>query len=172
VRPIAFLPLALAPLFPLAFALAHCGSDAVGIDACRQIEEARCEAARTCGLPRTGTPPGSVTDEQVESCKLFYRDQCLHGIQNDQTETTEADTQQCVAAVNAATACAQSGAADMSACPGAPLATGADPAVAPCTIITSAVEKLAACAFVVRPNVPDAGTTTPDASATGDAATD
>jgi hypothetical protein len=46
-----------------------CGTDAVGIDDCREIERARCEAAAHCG----------VVDD-VEECQRFYRDHCLHGL--------------------------------------------------------------------------------------------
>jgi hypothetical protein len=46
-----------------------CATDAVGVDACRDIEEARCEAAEPCGMI-----------DDVGACKRFYRDQCLHGL--------------------------------------------------------------------------------------------
>lgn len=46
-----------------------CGTDAVGIDDCRDIERARCEAAAHCGLV-----------DDVDECQRFYRDQCLHGL--------------------------------------------------------------------------------------------
>jgi hypothetical protein len=46
-----------------------CSTDAVGIDECRQIEHARCEAASHCGIV-----------DDVESCQRFYRDHCLHGL--------------------------------------------------------------------------------------------
>ena len=50
-----------------------CGTDAVGVDACRQIEEARCDAAPAC----TGDDDtfGIRTEEQVRNCKALYRDQ-------------------------------------------------------------------------------------------------
>jgi hypothetical protein len=46
-----------------------CGTDAKGVDDCRDIEEARCSAAPGCGLLH-----------DVDECKRFYRDQCLHGL--------------------------------------------------------------------------------------------
>jgi uncharacterized membrane protein YgcG len=46
-----------------------CSTDAVGVDECRQIEHARCEAASHCGIV-----------DDVESCQRFYRDHCLHGL--------------------------------------------------------------------------------------------
>ena len=41
---------------------AGCGTDAKGVDDCREIEQARC----------------IVSD--VEGCQRYYRDQCLHGL--------------------------------------------------------------------------------------------
>jgi hypothetical protein len=46
-----------------------CGTSAIGIDDCRDIEQARCRAAQPCGL---------ITD--VAACERYYRDQCLHGL--------------------------------------------------------------------------------------------
>ncbi len=46
-----------------------CGTDARGVEDCRDIERARCSAAASCGV---------VTD--VEGCQRFYRDHCLHGL--------------------------------------------------------------------------------------------
>lgn len=46
-----------------------CGTNAVGVDDCRDIEQARCEASPPCGL---------VSD--VSACKRYYRDHCLHGL--------------------------------------------------------------------------------------------
>ncbi len=68
------------PLFAMAAAFAYsfwcssaagCGTDAVGVDECRDIEEARCEAAQFCDIV-----------DDVDACKRFYRDQCLHGLAN------------------------------------------------------------------------------------------
>jgi hypothetical protein len=55
-----------------AFALASspgCGTDAHGVENCRQIERARCGAALSCGI---------VPNE--EQCEIYYRDHCLHGL--------------------------------------------------------------------------------------------
>ena len=51
---------------------AGCGPDAVGVDDCRKIENARCEAASHCG------DRFSITD--VDECQRFYRNHCLHGL--------------------------------------------------------------------------------------------
>src|ERR1700709_2144757 len=48
---------------------AGCGTDAKGVDDCREIEEARCAAAKNCGIV-----------DDVDECQRFYRDQCLHGL--------------------------------------------------------------------------------------------
>src|SRR3954469_404725 len=48
---------------------AGCGTDAKGVDDCRDIEQARCAAAKSCGIV-----------DDVAECQNFYRDQCLHGL--------------------------------------------------------------------------------------------
>ena len=69
----AVLDLGLAAISALgAFALVSspgCGTDAKGIEDCRDIEHARCAAAAPCGI---------VSD--VDECQRFYRDHCLHGL--------------------------------------------------------------------------------------------
>lgn len=46
-----------------------CGTAAIGIDDCRDIEQARCQASAKCGM---------ISD--VKSCQRYYRDHCLHGL--------------------------------------------------------------------------------------------
>ncbi|XYI03241.1 hypothetical protein ACMHYB_27165 [Sorangium sp. So ce1128] len=137
-----------------------CGNDAVGVDACRQIERARCEAAAVCGF----------NEAQVKTCSEFYWDQCLHGIENVSTsgstgadpvtvDTSDAKVQACVAAIGAARDCASSKVASMAECPAAPPAPGEDGSVSPCAVITQKAHVLEACAFVVQPpEAPDGGT--------------
>lgn len=152
-----------APALLLA-AVARCGTDAVGVDACRDIETARCEAAAACGYSET----------DVERCREFYQDQCLHGVENAAHTPTEQEVRDCVAAVKAVQGCAGRGAASMVECPEVPIIatdpdTGApvDPAkVTPCGAITNVVHYLAACAFVAAPKV-DAGASSDDAAADG-----
>lgn len=69
-----------------------CTSKAVGIGACRDVENARCEASVPCGR---------VEVDGVEECKRFYYDQCLHGIQGPETPTNE-ELDQCVDMINEA----------------------------------------------------------------------
>jgi hypothetical protein len=65
----------LAPFFLMA-----CNTKAVAIQECRDIEEARCEASVPCGV---------IEEEEVDACKRFYRDQCLHGISGPKAPTGE-----------------------------------------------------------------------------------
>lgn len=79
-----------------------CGTDAVGIDDCRDIERARCEAAAHCG----------VVDD-VDECQRFYRDQCLHGLSVESPGAIAVES--CVSVIQKAGACARDhGGADAS----------------------------------------------------------
>jgi hypothetical protein len=73
---------------------AGCGTDAQGIDECRDIEQARCTAAKQCGL---------VSD--VPGCQRFYRDQCLHGLPVASPGSVK--VQLCVATIRAAGQCVE-----------------------------------------------------------------
>ncbi|WP_437960897.1 hypothetical protein WME76_15440 [Sorangium sp. So ce119] len=141
-----------------------CGNDAVGVDACRRIETARCEAAAVC--PEwVGT---ASADEKVKTCVEFYWDQCLHGIKGVTTSTgtgaalaepADAQVQACVDAVGATRACASNKVASMAEC-SAELAAGEDGSISPCVVITEKAHALEACAFVgtVEPTkAPDGG---------------
>jgi hypothetical protein len=63
---------ALVPLFVVAY-VAACDTDAVGVDDCRDIESARCVAARHCDF-------GIDSDKKEAECQRFARDNCLHGL--------------------------------------------------------------------------------------------
>jgi hypothetical protein len=52
-----------------------CGTSAVGVDECRDIEQARCRASASC-LDAKGNP----LIEDVPACERYYRDHCLHGL--------------------------------------------------------------------------------------------
>jgi hypothetical protein len=73
-----------------------CTTDAVGIDACRDIETARCEAAQYCGRI-----------EDVEACQRFYRDHCLHGLAEGVSEPAADAVADCVATIEKAGECAK-----------------------------------------------------------------
>ncbi len=71
-----------------------CNTGAVGVDACRDVEQARCRAGLSCGL---------VSD--VEACERYYRDHCLHGLAT--APPPGADVSACVNAIQAAGRCAE-----------------------------------------------------------------
>ena len=59
--------------------LGGCSTDAVGIEACRLIQTARCEVAPSC----LGQEEFAIeTEEQVENCITYYIDGCLVGVEN------------------------------------------------------------------------------------------
>lgn len=72
-----------------------CGPDPVGVDDCRSIENARCQAAVACGLVK-----------DASACMRFYRDHCLHGLAAPETPGGAAVTE-CVEAIQRAGSCAQ-----------------------------------------------------------------
>jgi uncharacterized membrane protein YgcG len=172
VRPVARLFVAiLVAAVPVGFALVSCGTDAQNIQACRDIENARCEAAPAC---TPGFDPAA--------CKRFYRDACLVG-----TSDTDADAGTPDAVSACVTAIQACGAADGgTTCPGQTLRDGAlcqmlnpdqsdagprfltlDPT--PCNIILHCPEVLSACAWVgsIQPPVGDGGTDGGDAGSDG-----
>ncbi len=122
-----------------------CGTDAVGVDECRDIEKARCEAGAFCGLV-----------EDVDACKRFYRDQCLHGLATGERPGKPV-VDDCVKAIERAGSCAQKGIKDLADCPGDP------PAVTEATLLTKVCdvvkkpEQILECDFLGKPvEVPDA----------------
>lgn len=86
-----------------------CGQGAVGIDACNQIETARCQWIEQCfggdGSAFYGLPtPRSDQASYVDDCTRYYKDACLHGlVSNVQPTTTQVS--ECVTAINSATDC-------------------------------------------------------------------
>jgi hypothetical protein len=57
-----------------------CGTDPVGVEACRQIEGARCENANSCGIDLSKpVHRGNSPSLDVGACKRYYQDACLHG---------------------------------------------------------------------------------------------
>ena len=73
-----------------------CGTAAVGIDACRDIETARCEAAQYCGRI-----------DDVEACQRYYRDHCLHGLAEGVEAPTPDQVEACVKTIERAGQCAK-----------------------------------------------------------------
>jgi hypothetical protein len=70
---------ALLPLAVVAYAVScvtgvtACDTKATAVDDCRELETARCAAARSCDF-------GIDSDEKEAECKRFARDNCLHGL--------------------------------------------------------------------------------------------
>lgn len=73
-----------------------CGTTAVGVDACRDIETARCEAAQYCGRI-----------DDVAACQRFYRDHCLHGLAKGVETPTDDQVDACVQTIERAGQCAK-----------------------------------------------------------------
>jgi hypothetical protein len=78
-------------------ALSACGTEAMGTDACRRIEQARCRKAPAC--PALTVQAGTGVDE----CTQFARDRCLHGLAVADPGLATVD--QCVTAIDRATSC-------------------------------------------------------------------
>jgi hypothetical protein len=74
-----------------------CGTDAMGTDACRKIEQARCRKGPACPALQVQAGTG------VEECTQFARDRCLHGLAV--TDPGPAAVDQCVAAIAGAQTC-------------------------------------------------------------------
>jgi hypothetical protein len=120
---------------------AGCGTDAQGVDDCRDIEQTRCAAAKNCGL---------VSD--VAECQRYYRDQCLHGLAVKSPGSSQIKA--CVTTIRAAGVCAASGMdTALSDCDGV---TGDAPGVVAACEIVNNPEKASECAFLA-PDA-DAGT--------------
>jgi hypothetical protein len=54
-----------------------CGPTASGVDACKQVEEARCQRAAVCGI--STEPPYSTNETPADACIRFYDVACMHG---------------------------------------------------------------------------------------------
>jgi hypothetical protein len=89
-------PLALAVGLGLVSA-AGCGNSAIGVNYCKQIEEARCDQAPKCPDIQL-TPPNYSTGSAVDACKRYYDIACLNGLQGN--NTSSAQVTQCVNAIN------------------------------------------------------------------------
>ena len=147
-----------------AFLVVHasgCGTDAIAVDECRDIENARCEAGKFCGFV-----------DDVEQCKRFYRDQCLHGMAAGERPGA-LRIKECVATIRAAGECAKAGAKTLAECvtQGLPLPSQKTLHATSCDIVQEP-EGAEECEFLSKPvEVPDASpdvevdaTTSPDAT--------
>lgn len=135
-----------------------CSDDPVGIEACRLIETARCEATTACG----------VSEADSVYCVAFYRDQCLHGMKNKAADLSSESTTACVDAIRTVAGCARAGAMSMAQCPTITLVAGYDPAVVrPCDIVNRAPQVLNACEFLTEKNDDGLGTSSSSSSSSG-----
>jgi hypothetical protein len=76
-----------------------CSSDAVGVDGCKKIEEARCNRAAECGVNLAVPVHQDKSPEgNRQACIRFYRDACLHGMPVDPGAK---ETDVCVSAIQA-----------------------------------------------------------------------
>lgn len=79
-------------------AVSACGTDAVGIDSCRKLENARCEKAPECGISLAKPPHEGAPEDDVTACKRYYKDACLHGLPSGK-DPGELEVDACVAAI-------------------------------------------------------------------------
>jgi hypothetical protein len=87
----------IAALASVIVVVAGCGTDATGVDQCRQIEAARCRAAAACPAIRL-TPPYATSGSSADECVRFYDTACLHGLENGPPKPEDVD--QCVSAID------------------------------------------------------------------------
>jgi hypothetical protein len=69
-----------------------CGTDAVGVGDCRELENARCAAGPACGFP------------DIAACQRYERDHCLHGVPLESISAGQIDA--CVLDIQRAGQCA------------------------------------------------------------------
>lgn len=163
-RPVARILLAaLFAAVPAGLAAVSCGTDAQNVDACRQIEGARCEVAPACSA-----------GFDVDRCKRFYRDECLVGIGNADAGDVTNLIQPCIKALQA---CAAADASAEAGCPGQALHEAAkchdtqgtvlEPTA--CNILMHCPEVLEACNWAAKPpaTAADGGTDGGDAGTGG-----
>ena len=126
---------------PVAVVVGACGTDAIGIDTCRQIEEARCRQAPGCNIDLTRPVHRDSPKTDVDACIRYYHDACLHGIATN-TDPGAPSVKACVDAIN----------------------TG------DCNVVLHP-EKAAACLWLVPPQTvtPDAAADAAEAASTVDA---
>lgn len=122
---------------------AACGTEAVGVDACRKIEKVRCESAAACGIDLARpVHTGDTPKADVAACIRYYDDQCLHGLVT-KTEPSPQAVDACVEAII------------MGACS-----------------VVEAPETDPACAFLIPPPPPEPPPAPADAGADADAPAD
>jgi uncharacterized membrane protein YgcG len=118
-----------------------CGTSAVGIDACRDIERARCRASEACG-----------TVDGVAACERYVRDHCLHGLAD--APPSQAVVDGCVQVIVSAGKCAEGDPeARLEDCD--PFVTESEPSLILACDVVAHPERADECAFLL--DVPDEG---------------
>lgn len=85
----AWLGIAITLAFTAGLGAVGCGNGANSVDACRQLEGARCARAQGCGID-LGYPlhTGSSAADAVTACQSFYQIECLHGMVTPKAPTS------------------------------------------------------------------------------------
>lgn len=133
-----------------------CGTQALGVDDCRAIEEARCHAAEPCGLV-----------DDAAACQRFYRDHCLHGLMSEPSDG--ASVEECVHAIEAAGRCASRNPESLlSECGDEPIPEAQPGAQSACEVVAHP-ERTRECAFLTN-TPPNSGSGGQPATGMGGAA--
>jgi hypothetical protein len=112
-----------------------CGTSAVGVDDCRDIEQARCRVGKPCGIA-----------PDVEACERYYRDHCLHGLATAPPASASVAT--CIDVIEAAGDCAKTDPeTPLEECSGAP---GAAAGLSTACDVVLHPERAAECAFLTN----------------------
>lgn len=77
------------------FGASACGNGAEGVDACRSIEDARCQRASACQISLQ--QPYHTSGSDVDACIRYYQVACLHGLAVGDPGTASVNA--CVAAI-------------------------------------------------------------------------
>ena len=117
-----------------------CGTEPVGVDACRRVEKVRCESAQACKIVLSRpVHEGDSPEKNVAACIRYYNDQCEHGLVTTREPAPQA-VDRCVEAIIAGS----------------------------CDVVRTP-ELDVACAFLIPPNTPvavsDAAADAADAAA-------
>ena len=80
--------------------LGACGTDATGIETCRQIETARCQRAPSCNVSLAIPVHRDSPQTDVDACIRWYHDACEHGL--EVTDPGAPAAQACVSAIQTA----------------------------------------------------------------------
>jgi hypothetical protein len=95
-------------VFGVLVPLGACGTSAIGVDVCNQIESARCTAAAAngCTEPDSSVPidllapfadgGNANTTENVAACIRFYSIACLHGLQAATVPSSQTLVNNCI----------------------------------------------------------------------------